>query len=231
MARAHERREASIGFALMVVTARMAALAALAYVMQANAASDFIEGREVVSGAATPEAGVWVIAETAALPTPYRKIVVTDDEGRFVSRTCPPADYQVWVRGYGLVDSAKTAATRGAIADVARDARSRSATGRGDLSSELLVVVARATRSQRRLGQSVQARVPAVSSGRLADHALEESRLVRPRVQEGDVDERDREPTEPSATARCARRLGETDRGRRDAGVATATRRVSSATS
>jgi hypothetical protein len=57
MARAHERREAPMGFALIVMTT-------LACVMQAHAASDFIEGR-VVSGAATPEAGVWVIAETA----------------------------------------------------------------------------------------------------------------------------------------------------------------------
>ncbi|HEY6598141.1 MAG TPA: hypothetical protein VIZ30_02465 [Pseudomonadales bacterium] len=81
--------------------------------VQARAASDFIEGR-VVSGATTPEAGVWVIAETAALPTPYRKIVVTDDAGRFVVPDLPPADYQVWVRGYGLVDSAKMPATRGA---------------------------------------------------------------------------------------------------------------------
>ena len=31
----------------------------------------------------TPEAGVWVIAETDSLPTHFRRIVVTDDRGRF----------------------------------------------------------------------------------------------------------------------------------------------------
>jgi hypothetical protein len=61
-------------------------------------ASDFIEGR-VASGDGQPEAGVWVIAETASLPTPYRKIVVTDDQGRFAIPELPAADYQVWVRG------------------------------------------------------------------------------------------------------------------------------------
>ena len=30
------------------------------------------------------EAGVWVIAETKSLPVPFRKIVVTDDQGRFL---------------------------------------------------------------------------------------------------------------------------------------------------
>src|SRR4051812_46775409 len=38
----------------------------------------------VVTSANGPEAGVWVIAETADLPTRYAKIVVTDDKGRYV---------------------------------------------------------------------------------------------------------------------------------------------------
>jgi hypothetical protein len=38
----------------------------------------------VVNGPRGPEAGVWVIAETRDLPTPFAKIVVTDDRGRFV---------------------------------------------------------------------------------------------------------------------------------------------------
>src|SRR5262249_8338420 len=54
-----------------------------------------------------PEAGVWVIAETADLPTRYAKIVVTDDQGRYVLPDLPKAKYKVWVRGYGLVDSPK----------------------------------------------------------------------------------------------------------------------------
>jgi hypothetical protein len=61
----------------------------------------------VVIGLTGPEAGVWVIAETTELPTKYAKIVVTDDQGRYVIPDLPTAKYQVWVRGYGLVDSPK----------------------------------------------------------------------------------------------------------------------------
>ena len=60
-----------------------------------------------------PEAGVWVIAETTDLPTAYRKIVVTDDEGRYVVPDLPDASYEVWVRGYGLVDSPRVQAAPG----------------------------------------------------------------------------------------------------------------------
>src|ERR1700727_3168641 len=59
----------------------------------------------VVTSAKGPEAGVWVIAETRDLPTRYIKIVVTDDQGRYLMPDLPKADYKVWVRGYGLVDS------------------------------------------------------------------------------------------------------------------------------
>jgi streptogramin lyase len=59
-----------------------------------------------------PEAGVWVLAETN-LPTPYRKIVVTDDQGRFLVPDLPAASYEVWVRGFGLKDSARVQAERG----------------------------------------------------------------------------------------------------------------------
>ena len=52
-----------------------------------------------------PEAGVWAIAETDDLQTKFRKIVVTDDEGRYLLPELPSATYNVWVRGYGLVDS------------------------------------------------------------------------------------------------------------------------------
>src|SRR5262245_8655954 len=61
----------------------------------------------VVTGANGPEAGVWVIAETTDLPTRYAKIVVTDDQGRYVLPDLPKAKYKVWVRGYGLADSPK----------------------------------------------------------------------------------------------------------------------------
>ena len=60
-----------------------------------------------------PEAGVWVIAQTNDLPTKYGKIVVTDDRGRFLIPDLPSANYQVWVRGYGLVDSEKVNAKPG----------------------------------------------------------------------------------------------------------------------
>jgi hypothetical protein len=61
----------------------------------------------VVTGPHGPEAGVWVIAETRDLPTRYAKMVVTDDQGRYVVPDLPKAKYQVWVRGYGLIDSPK----------------------------------------------------------------------------------------------------------------------------
>src|SRR5580704_1363153 len=61
----------------------------------------------VVTSPKGPEAGVWVIAETTDLPTKFAKIVVTDDAGRYVVPDLPKAHYNVWVRGYGLVDSPK----------------------------------------------------------------------------------------------------------------------------
>jgi hypothetical protein len=71
-----------------------------------------------VSGPEGPEAGVWVIAETRDLPTRFAKIVATDDQGRFVLPDLPAATYQVWVRGYGLVDSEKVDATPGSEVDL-----------------------------------------------------------------------------------------------------------------
>jgi len=67
----------------------------------------------VVTGPKGPEAGVWVIAETTGLPTRYAKVVVTDDKGRYLIPELPRAVYNVWVRGYGLADSAKTQALPG----------------------------------------------------------------------------------------------------------------------
>ena len=67
----------------------------------------------VVTGPHGPEAGVWVIAETRDLPTRFAKMVVTDDRGRYVVPDLPAAKYQLWVRGYGLVDSPKVDAAPG----------------------------------------------------------------------------------------------------------------------
>ncbi|HZS68025.1 MAG TPA: carboxypeptidase-like regulatory domain-containing protein [Burkholderiales bacterium] len=81
------------------------------------AAAPVTEGDDivgVVTGDKGPEAGVWVIAETLDLPTKYTKIVVTDDQGRYAIPDLPKASYDVWVRGYGLVDSAKVKAQPGA---------------------------------------------------------------------------------------------------------------------
>jgi hypothetical protein len=44
--------------------------------------------------------------------------VVTDDRGRYVIPDLPPANYQLWVRGYGLVDSPKVKAQRGRIVNL-----------------------------------------------------------------------------------------------------------------
>ena len=71
-----------------------------------------------VSGAGGPEAGVWVIAETTDLPTKFAKIVVTDDQGRYLIPDLPKGNYRVWVRGFGLVDSEKTPATPGSVVDL-----------------------------------------------------------------------------------------------------------------
>ncbi|HKY08378.1 MAG TPA: carboxypeptidase-like regulatory domain-containing protein [Candidatus Binatia bacterium] len=67
----------------------------------------------VVNSAKGPEAGVWVIAETKDLPTRFARMVVTDDQGRYVVPDLPAATYDIWVRGYGLVDSPKVKATPG----------------------------------------------------------------------------------------------------------------------
>ncbi len=88
---------------------------------EAGANSGFIEGT-VTSGDAKPEAGVWVIAETESLPTNYRKIVVTNDDGEFVLPELPEADYQVWARGYGLLDSAKVDAQAGDSVELTAEA-------------------------------------------------------------------------------------------------------------
>ena len=73
----------------------------------------------VVSSPQGREAGVWVIAETTELPTQFRRIVVTDDQGRYLVPDLPQADYSVWVRGYALVDSPKMRAKPGQRLDLA----------------------------------------------------------------------------------------------------------------
>src|SRR5258708_13780853 len=69
----------------------------------------------VVTSSSGAEAGVWVIAESTDLPTKFVKIVVTDDLGRYLVPDLPKANYNVWVRGYGLVDSPKVQAAPGKL--------------------------------------------------------------------------------------------------------------------
>ena len=86
-----------------------ALIAGFAAMPSAEEAAEMPEGyiSGVVESSAGREAGVWVIAETEELETRFVKIVVTDDDGRFVLPQMPDATYDVWVRGYGLVDSEK----------------------------------------------------------------------------------------------------------------------------
>jgi hypothetical protein len=72
----------------------------------------------LVTSAKGPEAGVWVIAESTDLPTRFAKMVVTDDQGRYVIPDLPNASYSIWVRGYGLVDSPKVKAAPGKIVNL-----------------------------------------------------------------------------------------------------------------
>jgi hypothetical protein len=67
----------------------------------------------VVTGPDGPEAGVWVIAETTDLSTKFAKIVITDEQGRYVMPDLPKATDHVWVRGYGLIDSPRARAEPG----------------------------------------------------------------------------------------------------------------------
>jgi hypothetical protein len=72
----------------------------------------------VVTSSAGPEAGVWVIAETDDFQTRFARIVVTDDDGRYVVPDLPDASYRLWVRGYGLADSERATAQPGEIVNL-----------------------------------------------------------------------------------------------------------------
>ena len=100
----------------------------------------------IVTGANGPEAGVWVIAETTDLPTKFAKIVVTDDQGRYLIPELPKAKYKVWVRGYGLVDSPKVEGEPGKIARPQGGARTEREGGRRVLPGHVLVLDAERSR-------------------------------------------------------------------------------------
>ncbi|MFI5280814.1 MAG: carboxypeptidase regulatory-like domain-containing protein [Gemmatimonadales bacterium] len=111
MCPAADRRNAPLAGLAIFVMGFAASVSAPALAAQAAAGHE-IEG--IVTGPKGPEAGVWVIAETSDLRTKFVKIVVTDDRGRYVLPELPKANYSVWVRGYGLVDSPKATASPGA---------------------------------------------------------------------------------------------------------------------
>ena len=105
----------------------------------------------VVRSSQGPEAGVWVIAETKDLPTNFIKIVVTDDQGRFMVPELPAANYSVLVRGYGLVDSTPIQIeTRHDCTSTLTATLGQDAAGSGEgLSGQLLAVAARAAGGER----------------------------------------------------------------------------------
>ncbi len=111
--------------AALVIMATTALWLGVAATAQGPLDADDIGG--VVRSPSGLEAGVWVIAETDDFDTRFRKIVVTDDAGRYVLPDLPDADYDVWVRGYGLRDSEPVAARPGDPLDLdailAADAR------------------------------------------------------------------------------------------------------------
>jgi hypothetical protein len=103
-------------FAAGISSAVLLAAVTVLNARQGATATVAIDGDDiggVVTGPKGPEAGVWVIAQTGDLPTKFIRIVVTDERGRYVLPDLPKAGYDVWVRGYGLVDSPKVKAQPG----------------------------------------------------------------------------------------------------------------------
>lgn len=94
----------------LVATGLFVGASLSAWNAQKSTAETISVGYDAIAGLVTSanggEGGVWVIAETSDLPTKMVKIVVTDDGGRYVLPQLPKASYKVWVRGYGLIDSA-----------------------------------------------------------------------------------------------------------------------------
>src|SRR6516225_11463875 len=103
------------GMVVLLVVLLAAALAGIstAQIKSSTVRVDSTDLGGVVTSSKGPEAGVWVITETTDLPTKFVKIVVTDDQGRYLTPDLPKANYNVWVRGYGLVDSPKVQTSPG----------------------------------------------------------------------------------------------------------------------
>jgi cytochrome c553 len=102
----------------LVAAASLALVYVTADAQQPAVAIDSDDIGGTVTGPNGPEAGVWVVAETKDLGTRFARIVVTEDQGRYVVPDLPAASYTLFVRGYGLVDSAKVPAERGRIVNL-----------------------------------------------------------------------------------------------------------------
>ena len=103
-------------FTGVLVGAMLASAALASFTASGRAAGADIRG--VVTSPNGGEEGVWVIAETTSLPTKFVKSVVTGAGGRYLIPDLPEATYDVWVRGYGLVDSAAVTAKPGEMVDL-----------------------------------------------------------------------------------------------------------------
>src|SRR5258708_18762460 len=130
-----------LGVAAIALAGAVSALSTKVLAQQGSAAPVSIGASDlggVVASPSGPEAGVWVIAETTDLPTKFVKIVVTDDQGRYVLPDLPKANYTVWVRGYGLVDSPKQTAAPGRILDLTAAPAPHAAAAGGDYPAQYL---------------------------------------------------------------------------------------------
>jgi hypothetical protein len=91
-----------LGIAAVAIAAFVAAPGRLSSQQNAAVSIDADDIGGVVTSASGPEAGVWVIAETTDLPTKMAKIVVTDDQGRYVIPIFPKA-----ITAFGCVAMAR----------------------------------------------------------------------------------------------------------------------------
>ena len=103
-------------FAGVLAIVTLVAASLVWFAAPGRAAEGDISG--AITSSAGPEEGVWVIAETTDLPTKFVKSAVTGDGGRYLIPDLPEASYKVWVRGYGLLDSAGVTAEPGATVDI-----------------------------------------------------------------------------------------------------------------
>jgi hypothetical protein len=111
MTRKNSVRATLVGLGLAALAAGALLLAQGRQAAGVSIDADDIGG--VVTGPDGPEAGVWVIAETSDLPMSFVRIVVTDEAGRYLLPDLPKASYEVWSRGYGLIDSPRVEAAPG----------------------------------------------------------------------------------------------------------------------